>query len=71
MVQLVILMQLILLKDHLKLKQKQQVKLAMMAQKIVQKMKPLKYLRNFCSTLEMPLITCEINLNLIDLKKVL
>ena len=44
---------------HLRLKQKSQVKLKMMEQKMLV---PLKYLSNFWRTLEMPLINCEVNL---------
>ena len=59
-----ILWKLMLLLNYLILKKNYQVKQATMTQKNLEIMVPLKYLSNFWRTCEMPLINCEIALDL-------
>ena len=62
--QLLILMKLMLLFYSFKIKEKRTDKTGNDRKKNVEIMLPLKNLSNFWRTLEMPLINCEVNLNL-------
>ena len=64
MVKLLILLQLMLLLIHLKFKKKIIDQTNDNDRNDVDMLVPLKYLSSFCRAFEMPLINCEINLDL-------